>query len=409
MNQLKLDKKKNYLLACSYGPDSMALFYLLKSQGYKFDCAIVNYHLREESDKEVADLLEYANKFNVKVYVFDVKKVPVKNIEAECRRIRYLFFKELTDKNGYSATLVAHHLDDLIETYIMQKQRQNCPIYYGIKENTVISGVNIIRPLLSYSKNELLSICEKNNVPFSIDKTNYDQSINRNRIRYQIVLKFRDRQKAKIVDEINEENSKLKEMLDFLHNTDLNDIQTMLSLGEIEQRYALNILLENIDQETKLSKDNVGQIISILKSCQPNGIYHIKKDIYLIKEYENFHLSVGLKNTQNALYSFVIDKPSKLDTPYFYLDFSKDASNRNVTFDDYPLTIRNIRSDDVVTISDYQVKARRLLIDWKVPHQLRLIWPVILNKDNKIIYVPRYRSDFKIPQNCNFYVKVSNS
>ena len=49
------------------------------------------------------------------------------------------------------------------------------------------------------------------------------------------------------MDEINEENSKLKEMLDFLHNTDLNDIQTMLSLGEIEQRYALNILLENID------------------------------------------------------------------------------------------------------------------------------------------------------------------
>ena len=387
----------------------MALFYLLNSQGYKFDCAIVNYHLREESDKEVADLLEYAKKFNVKVYVFDVKHVPTKNIEAECRKIRYQFFKELTDKNVYAATLVAHHLDDLIETYIMQKQRQNCPIYYGIKENTVISGVNIIRPLLSYSKNQLLSICSKNNVPFSIDKTNFDQSINRNRIRYQIVLKFRDQQKAKIVDEINEENRKLKEMLDFLHNADLNNVQMMLSLNEIEQRYALNILLENFNQEAKFSKDNVGQIISILKSSQPNGVYHIKKDIYLIKEYDNFHFSLGLKNTQNALYNFVIDKPSKLDTPYFYLDFSIDASNRNVTVNDYPLTIRNIKSDDVVYISGYQVKARRLLIDWKVPHQLRLTWPVILNKDNKIIYVPRYRSDFKIPQNCNFYVKVSNS
>ena len=52
ITMLNLDKDKKYLLACSYGPDSMALFYLLLEIGFKFDVAHVNYHLRKESDVE---------------------------------------------------------------------------------------------------------------------------------------------------------------------------------------------------------------------------------------------------------------------------------------------------------------------------------------------------------------------
>ena len=47
---LNIDKKKKYLLACSDGPDSMALFKMLLLEGYQFSVAHVNYHLRQESD-----------------------------------------------------------------------------------------------------------------------------------------------------------------------------------------------------------------------------------------------------------------------------------------------------------------------------------------------------------------------
>ena len=57
MIEIDLDKSKKYLLACSSGPDSMALFYLLVKNGYDFACAIVNYHIRKESDEEVASLV----------------------------------------------------------------------------------------------------------------------------------------------------------------------------------------------------------------------------------------------------------------------------------------------------------------------------------------------------------------
>ena len=49
---LNLEKNKHYLLACSFGPDSMALFDMLLKEGYKFSVAHVNYHLRKEANEE---------------------------------------------------------------------------------------------------------------------------------------------------------------------------------------------------------------------------------------------------------------------------------------------------------------------------------------------------------------------
>ena len=214
MIHLNLDKEKKYLLACSFGPDSMALFHLLVKNKYNFACAIVNYHLREESDDEVEGLVEYAKKFDIKVHVLDVKEKIEKNVEARCREIRYQFFKELTDEFELDSVLVAHHQDDVIETYLLQKERQNCPIYYGIKEKTTNHGVPIIRPLLDYSKKELIDICVNNNVPYAVDKSNFDVSINRNRIRHKLVAHFRQRQRQVIIDEINQKNEELKNLLE---------------------------------------------------------------------------------------------------------------------------------------------------------------------------------------------------
>ena len=404
MIQLNLNKNKRYLLACSYGPDSMALFSLLKEQGYSFDAAIVNYHLRKESNSEVAGLIKYASKNKVKVFVKDVKEVPQKNIEATCRKIRYEFFKELVDENHYDAVLVAHHQDDLIETYLLQKNRQNHPIFYGISENTVINGVQIIRPLLSCSKAELLEYCNVNNVPYSVDKTNFDQTIKRNKIRHQIVSKMSNKERNDLIAKIKNENDGLKAIFSKLENIDLSSVSNMLSLAPIEQAYALNKLVAINNINSYFSKDNVGHAISILKSKKPNGTYLIKRNIYLVKEYDHFYLS----KTNNATFkpfSFLVDKPSKFETAFFFLDFTGETSNRNVSLSDYPLVIRNAYKDDVVFIKGYKVEVRRLFIDWKMPLSLRKKWPVIINKDNKIIYIPRYQKDFKPDSNCNFYVK----
>ena len=403
MTNLTLDKNKKYLLACSFGPDSMALFHLLVKGGYHFDCAIVNYHLRDESNSEVAGLLNYASKFNVKVHVYEVKEDITSNIEARCRNARYTFFKELSEKYGYDEVLVAHHQDDLIETYLLQKQRQNYPIYYGIEENTFIMGVKIHRPLLNYKKSELLTICDKNQVPYSIDKTNFDVTIKRNKIRHEIVSKMNEEERREILGVIEQENKNLSSLLSSIKKEKLSCVDYVLSLDLKTASYALNMLAKSLNDSLYLSRQNVGQVLNVLKSSKPNGQFKIKEGLYLLKEYEQFEFLTS--KIESVTYAYLISKPDSLNTKYFYLDFTGDTSNRNVSPSDYPIIIRNVKLSDTVFINGYKVKARRLMIDWKVPLRKRLVWPVIINKDNKCIYIPRYQKDFKVPESCNFFVK----
>ena len=199
MNNLNLDKNKKYLLACSFGPDSMACFHLLLQSGYKFEVAIVNYHLREESNLEVQGLKEYCDARDIVIHVFDVKKLIVKDVENECRKIRYQFFKKIVEERRLSAVIVAHHQDDVLETYLIQKYRQNLPEYYGIKEKTHIFGLDVIRPLLAYKKKDLVKICEGNNVPYMIDASNYEITYLRNKMRHEIVAKLSDQERASMV------------------------------------------------------------------------------------------------------------------------------------------------------------------------------------------------------------------
>ena len=405
MNHLTLDKNHKYLLACSFGPDSMALFHLLVSEGYDFECAIVNYHLRKESDFEMNGLIEYAAKFNIRVHVLDVDHRIEGNIEAECRKIRYNYFYDLTRHYKYYATLVAHHQDDLIETYLLQKDRQNCPIYYGIKENTVIRNVRIIRPLLSFSKQELLDICKDNNIPYSVDKTNFDLTIKRNEIRFNYVSQLTPKERDNIIQEINIKNKELSELLNRLDQLKLDSVKVVLGLSELEQRYALNKLLQNCGVDTRLSKENVGQVINILNSNKPNGKFHIKNDIYLYKEYDHFFFVDDRVYAPTKQYSFKLEEPGTLDNEVVYLDFRGDTSNRNVYLSDYPLTIRPVKKNDKFVINNYEVEANRLMIDWKMPYRLRQSWPVIVNKDGKTIYIPRYQEEFVPDKDCNFFVK----
>lgn len=403
MIKLNLDKNKRYLLACSFGPDSMALFHLLRVNKYNFGCAIVNYHLREESDSEVLELKKYASEFNIPVYILDVKEKIDKNIEATCREIRYKFFKDLCIHSDFDELLVAQHQDDLIETYLMQKERQNNPIFYGISEKTIIYGVTVIRPLLDFKKSELKKICDENNVPYAIDKTNFDISFLRNKIRHNVVFRLRESEREEVLKTIEEENAKLADLLKAIDINKLSIVDYVLSLDFTSQCYALNYLVKNIDNSLNLSKKNVGQIIKILKSTKPNGQFAIYKGLYLFKEYEFFEF--GVNKVEPKEYKYVLMCPGILDTPYFHLNFNMDTSDRNVDFDDYPLTIRNIKKSDFIYINGYKSKAQRLLIDWKVPFRKRMIWPVILNKNDQVIYIPRFRKDFKKSDELSFYVK----
>ncbi len=398
---LNLDKDKNYLLACSFGPDSMALFDMLLKENYHFSAALVNYHLRPESNSEMDNFIHYCSKHNISYHVKDIVNGVVDlNIESECRRIRYEFFAQLVNSFKYDGVLVAHNQDDHIETYLMQKRRQNLVSFYGIQEKTTINDVLIIRPLLGYSKKELFEYCQANNVPFSIDSTNADERYLRNRIRHQIVEKMTPEEREDILKEIENKNKELKEIIDGLKGLDLTDIRSLKKMDSIQLAYALNLLAKAFNHSIYISYRQTREIQKLLLK-NGNIDIPIRRGVVFRKSYS--HLEV--LNPNKVSYSYSIKEPSILETEYFYLDFTGDTSNRNLSKDDYPLTIRTYQRGDKYQIKGYSVSVRRLFIDWKMPLSFRQKWPIIVNKEGKIIYIPRYQKNFVPTKETNFYVK----
>ena len=399
---LNINKDKKYLLACSYGPDSMALFHILLENGFHFDVAHVNYHLRKESDAEEEGLRAFCKEKGVKLYVYQNVVQFKNNIEARCRDVRYTFFKSLYELNKYDALLVAHQQDDHLETYLLQKDRKNLVNYYGIAPETEIMGMKVIRPLLNLTKKDTEQICDRDSIPYAVDKTNLLPIFKRNKIRLGIINKLLPRTRDALLEEIKQKNVELGAMFKKLDCLD-NKIETLLKLNPTEFAYYLNRKIKEINQKYSITYKQCCEIGKIMLSSKSNVIVFLEKqnviveksyDCLLVKKYKTF-----------TGYKYVMNEPSIMDNEYFFANFLGDTSNRNISLSDYPLTIRSFRKNDQYKIKDYTVLVRRLFIDWKMPLEVRKVWPIILNKDGKVIYIPRYRKDFVPDENTNFYVK----
>ena len=153
------------VVACSGGPDSMALLDQLNKQGKDIVVAHVNYKHRDTADRDEKIVKEYCKKYDIPVRVL----YPVHekgNFQAWARDLRYAFFEEVADAFDAKILYVAHQMDDVIETYLFQKNRNMICDWYGLKEKSVRHGYQIIRPLLNFTKSELQQYCNDNGVSF---------------------------------------------------------------------------------------------------------------------------------------------------------------------------------------------------------------------------------------------------
>lgn len=400
--KLTLDKTKHYLLACSFGPDSMALLYLLFSSGYSFSVAHVNYGLRTDSFDETKGLIKICDEWKIPLFIHYVDYPILNNIEEQCREIRYSFFDSIYHKHKFDYLLVAHHQDDHIETYLLQKARKNLVMHYGLQYKAFIFNMKVIRPLLSWTKKDLTSLCVKKNIPFSIDSSNYSLIFERNKIRHQIVEAYDEVERQKVLDEIDFDNTCLLSIINSIDDKQLSSCEYLLSLNDTSFAYAIHFLARKFFQGIELSFGCVKEIKKSLLSKKPNILMKVNNSFFFVKSYGICYFS---KDELTNDFMFIVNEPCVIDNDYFFANFTVDCSNRNVQLCDYPLTIRNVRLDDEIQIKDYKVKARRLFIDWKMPLLLRHRWPLIINKDGKIIYIPQYKGDFCKNKNINFYVK----
>lgn len=185
---------KTCLLACSGGVDSMVLADLFKNSNLKFAIAHCNFSLRgEESQRDEYFVEEFCRnnhlvfhtqKFDTEFYSKEAKL----SIQMAARELRYKWFEELATKFDYDFIVLGHHLDDSIESFFINLSRgTGIRGLCGISEN----HSKLLRPLLLFSKGEILDYAKKNQIMWHEDVSNTQDKYLRNHIRHHIVPEFK--------------------------------------------------------------------------------------------------------------------------------------------------------------------------------------------------------------------------
>ena len=390
LSQLKL------VIACSGGPDSMALFELCQREGISLVCAHVNYHHRKTADRDEKIVEAMCRKHDVPFEVLH----PVYesgNFQNWAREVRYQFFYEVMKKYECDGVAVAHHEDDVIETVLFQKQRGIIPEYYGIQEKTELFGCVVYRPLLNMSKKSLKEFCDENDIPYGLDETNETDEYERNRIRHHHVAHMSDSQRSKVLFEARMDNLDLqivREMVDvmLMRYPSSFPYEVFERLSELEKIILLRKWLQihlRKEASSKECRDLIRQL-----SKEGNVEIQLSNCVKLSKMYQ----FIEFLHAKDVLYSYVLEKLELIQTDYFKISESgKSTEALTLAEDDFPITIRNAQKGDVISLRFGTKKLNRWFIDRKIPRSERKRWPVVLNRHNEIILVPG------IGCNCTHY------
>ena len=179
-------------LAVSGGSDSVALAFLMTKGGKKKNVAKrfvilhVDHGLRPESKVEYKFVRALAKRLGVpfKGCHATVERRRGESLEMAARRVRLAFFEEQTAKLKLDAIATGHHMDDVAETFLMKLKRASLA---GIRETSTVGAIRFVRPLLGCRDAELKRYLEKYGETWCEDASNGDTSIERNKVRHEII------------------------------------------------------------------------------------------------------------------------------------------------------------------------------------------------------------------------------
>lgn len=189
-NNLPFLKSGKSLVALSGGVDSVVLAYLCKVTGLDIAFAHCNFKLRgEESDNDAQFVDALGLKLNVETFIqsFDTNTYAKSNklsIQVAARELRYQWFQELSEQLEFDYILTAHHADDNLETFLINLSRGT-----GLEGLTGIPEVNdnIVRPLLCFSRDEILSYAKGAKIGWCEDASNASVKYLRNKLRHEVI------------------------------------------------------------------------------------------------------------------------------------------------------------------------------------------------------------------------------
>jgi len=408
-----LNKVKKYLLAVSGGIDSMVMADLFLQQQLEFSVAHCNFQLREEdSNLDEQLVIDWCIKNNIDYFI---KRVDTKeycaqhkcSIQVGAREIRYAFFDEICADKNIDFIATAHHQDDTIETVLFQFFRGT-----GIQGLTGIPARNqkIIRPLLSYSKQQILDYAAKFQVAFREDKSNLKQDYSRNKMRLHIIPQLEELYPAfknNIANNIHRMNEVNEIYLQQIKNYKKKLIEQRgkdfyIPILKLKTITPLATILFELIKEFHFSYDQTLQVLQLLE--RQTGSLVASQSHQIIKN-RNF-LIVTEKNTQLSELILMDEGNTKIETQDFVMKLKSIRADKfeinkglkycaiDAKLIEFPLLLRKWRTGDYLYPFGMTKKKKvsKVLIDAKIPlHEKETIWVVESNK--KIVWIVGVKSD----------------
>ena len=414
-NILKLNSKDTIVVGVSAGPDSMTLLYILNKLKddlkFKIVVAHVNHNIRVEESREEAIFLEnYCVERNLLFEKMLITNYGDDNFHNEARNIRYNFYKELINKYNANYLMTGHHGDDLMETILMRIVRgSTLSGYSGFSIYNDMGNYKIVRPLIFATKDELKEYADKNKIPYRIDKSNFSDKYTRNRYRKNVLpfLKMEDINVHKKFYKFSEtlmeydkymENEQ-KKVMDNVYKDNYIIIPKFILLEELMQKRIIDYILAKIyiDDMMQITDHHVDLILKLINSKKSNIKYNLPNDYLAIKEYDKVLIKKNIDSIN--IYDIELDDEVFLPNGMKLVRLSDTNENGNdilrINSSDVimPLRVRTRKNGDKLIVKNMNgyKKLSEIFINAKIPLEKRDKWPVVVDSNDNIIWVPKLK------------------
>jgi len=410
-NLVTAPETSTYLLAVSGGADSMVLAYTFNDLGLPFQVAHINYKLRsEDSDLDQKVVQDFCKNNNIKFHLYEVSEKdnkPENSIQLWARELRYAYFKEIREKEDIDFLVTAHHLNDQLETFIINLSKAA-----GING---LSGIpandnNILRPLLPFSKEEIYAFAKEHHIEYREDLSNQKNDYLRNKVRNEIVPKLKETNEH-FLENFKKSSLYLNRTKDFVQQQ-IEEIEKRIS---IFNKYHKILSKEQLSRQSDFVKFEIlrkfgfnqeGEIAKIFVA--ENGSVFLSKNYQLLVNYgelvlqkldEKLHLNSNeeeivllekfdFSENQKAInLENIMESIEEINIEFnWYFDAKKIR---------FPLQLRRQKTGDEFYPSGFSGKKKvsKFFRDEKISNLARQkIW-ILTDSENTVLGVIPYRQD----------------
>ena len=366
------------ICAVSGGADSMALLfglYLLREKmNLSLEAAHFNHGLRgTESDEDEAFVRDFCLGLDIPFHCGRGQVVPgKKGLEAAAREARYSY---LTGLGGKLAT--AHTADDNAETVLLHMLRGT-----GLKGLGAIAPVrgNIIRPMLSITRQQLLDFLNEYHIQYRTDSSNLGDEFLRNRLRHHVMplLKAENPSLAENLSamalRLRLDEQALQAQCGYeepLNVSFLRNQPTAIRIRTLEQFLKNHGVKEPEASHLKLAEE-------LVFSENPSAFARFPGNVTLCRRYDE----LTIHSPSQPLEEQTLSCPGRVETGEWVIQCAPaerlvNTANVFTVCADGPITVRSRRSGDTIRLSGGTKTLKKLFIDRKIPASCRSGIPVL--------------------------------